>query len=466
MLIRFRVANFLSYDKEQEFCMIPGKATTHSERIIEENGIKLLNFTAIYGANASGKSNLVKAIDFAKKTILLGVKHIKSQSMYCKTNKKNREQDTKFEFEIKINNRNFAYGFFIRLSELKITGEWLFELFENDQKNIFSYYNYGETIIKDLNEEYFPDTLTEFKIYFNDILNMDKSLLLTEIIKKNKTNEDYAIFKDVFNWFVEKMIVVFPNSEIEPVSRLFDGNCKLNTLDLLDYFDTGITDYKKVKIDIEDVESSIPKDFSDSLNSEFNEKNAKLLKKEILTRIYAIKNRVVQLDYNHEKNKFTAQEILFCHGSNEEAVFPFGEESDGTKRVLQLLSLYNRLNDDIVIIVDELDRSLHPKMVHKFVETYLKLASEDKDKAQLIITTHESTLMNLKNLRRDEIWFVERDENYASKIYSLDEFKVRNDKDIQKAYLWGRYGAVPLFNEFEFLKMKFNKQPQSGEDDE
>ena len=107
-------------------------------------------------------------------------------------------------------------------------------------------------------------------------------------------------------------------------------------------------------------------------------------------------------------------------------------------------------DDDIAYVVDELERSLHPKLT----EHFLKLFSErHKDhKIQLLFTTHEAAIMDQELFRRDEIWFIERDGENNSKIYSLDRFKERYDKKLSKAYSEGRYGAIPVFNRFEFRK--------------
>ena len=136
------------------------------------------------------------------------------------------------------------------------------------------------------------------------------------------------------------------------------------------------------------------------------------------------------------------------HGTDESS-YEYGEESDGTRRLIELLDII--LNDDgeKVFIVDELDRSLHPQMTKKFVETFLKFSKNMN--TQLIITTHDSNLMDLTLLRRDEIWFAERDWDSTTSLYSLEKFKARYDTIAAKNYLSGRYGAVPVFKDFEYV---------------
>jgi AAA15 family ATPase/GTPase len=103
-------------------------------------------------------------------------------------------------------------------------------------------------------------------------------------------------------------------------------------------------------------------------------------------------------------------------------------------------------SEDSVYIIDEMERSLHPKLIERFIQLFDLLHSNQR--IQLIFTTHASTLMDQKLFRRDEIWFVERDKDSISTVYSLDRFKERYDKVLSKAYLEGRYGAIPVFNDF------------------
>ncbi len=130
--------------------------------------------------------------------------------------------------------------------------------------------------------------------------------------------------------------------------------------------------------------------------------------------------------------------------------FNFSEESDGTKRLFDLIDMLLTERPDTVFVVDELERSLHPKLTEHFLKLFME--AHDGVRMQLVFTTHEDTIMDQSLFRRDEIWFVERDADNASKIYSLDRFKERYDKKLSKAYLEGRYGAIPVFRQFSFRK--------------
>jgi hypothetical protein len=141
-----------------------------------------------------------------------------------------------------------------------------------------------------------------------------------------------------------------------------------------------------------------------------------------------------------ENGTLRFSEIGFAH---KETYFNYDEESDGTRRLLDLLSVLVTSEQGSVMIIDEIDRSLHPKLTLQFVKNYLELAKTKN--VQLVVTTHESLLLNLKLLRRDEIFFVEKDKEGASIIYPFDQFQEQFDAHLEHAYLNGRYGGVPFF---------------------
>jgi hypothetical protein len=137
-------------------------------------------------------------------------------------------------------------------------------------------------------------------------------------------------------------------------------------------------------------------------------------------------------------------------GQGQEVAFKLSDESDGTQRLLNLVpSLYYPRNAGAVFFIDEIDRSLHPKLVFDFLKFFLQ--SCEGAQRQILVTTHESNLLDLELLRRDEIWFAEKDPSAATRLYSLSDFKVRNDLEIRKHYLQGRFGAIPFLGSLERL---------------
>ena len=140
--------------------------------------------------------------------------------------------------------------------------------------------------------------------------------------------------------------------------------------------------------------------------------------------------------------------IDWLHHNKSFYEFGFDEESDGTRRLFDLMDMLLNKREDVLYVVDELERSLHPKLTERFLQLFMQL--HDEQRMQLLFTTHESSIMDQAIFRRDEIWFVERNAENASSIYSLDRFKERYDKVLSKAYLEGRYGAIPVFSTFDF----------------
>ena len=155
MLIRFRTSNFLSFDQEQELSMIAGNTKKKENHLIDENNLKLLKFSAIYGANASGKSNLFKAINFSKNIILGGIK-VNLANLYCRIKDSNKNKISSFEYEIKIDNRFYAYGFDLMLSKNSIQAEWLYELDKNKNKEVLIFNRRLNEDIN-INNEYFDN---------------------------------------------------------------------------------------------------------------------------------------------------------------------------------------------------------------------------------------------------------------------------------------------------------------------
>ena len=162
--------------------------------------------------------------------------------------------------------------------------------------------------------------------------------------------------------------------------------------------------------------------------------------------ILRIENCIYTINGEKESEDLDIKVIKIVHNFSS-VHFDTYEESDGTLRILELIDILLSDNNK-VFLIDELDRSLHPALSARFIKCFLDLL-ENKN-VQLIITTHESRLLTYNLLRRDEVWFAEKDENGASKLYSLEQFKedARFDRKIDKAYLDGRYGAVPVFIDF------------------
>jgi AAA15 family ATPase/GTPase len=438
MLIRFVVTNFLSFNEESEFNMIAGSFKTHKDHVYSSGKIDVLKAAVIYGANASGKSNLIKAIRFLQETVRDGGIAQPVDDKKFKLNKNNSKKPVSFEIEFSIRNKVYSYG--ISLNHLEVTEEWLYESgITAEDKLIFErkLTETGETTIR-MADKY---------------VKTQKEITLIEIIKENLLQKEKLLLglnnylkiddiKSVHDWFVTKLIVIFPGTEFSGILPLLLSSSELKRhYDLLlQSFDTGISQLSSAQIDFDKYEID-PKE--------------KLTRKEIETQM-----KTAPLMINNESNsviikengKLVVKKAISFHKDNLGNNVPFmiSEESDGTKRLLDFIpAFYNLLQQDFTYLIDEIDRSLHPSLLCAII---CKIMADQTTKGQLIFTSHESNLLDLNIFRQDEIWFVEKDNKLGdSKMYSLSEFKPRYDLNIRKGYLTGRFGAIPFLANLQDL---------------
>jgi uncharacterized protein len=443
MLIRFNVENFLSFDEKAEFSLIANKERRLPTHFVKGEGVNILKSSVIYGANASGKSNLVKAIDFSRKVITNGIEKLNPINCHFRLRKDNLNKPTIFNYEIKSGDKYYSYGFAALLNELKILEEWLYEIGNNKEKKIF------ERVINDLGKheieigiQLSSKAKKRFDVYKEDFQNSDSLLFLSEMNRKSIDDFPEVVgFIDVFNWFDKKLTVLKPDSKYAGLNFIGDDNEMSKTFNsFLSVFQTGINNVTSEEIDLEIFD--IPKKIKEDLTK--NIEKAKAIIFELSGITYSLKK--------NESNEYKIKKIGLEHLTDEgnSIVFDIEDESDGTQRLFDFIPAIHELSKtDSIFIIDELDRSLHSKLTYGIFELFLKLT--ENNESQLIATSHESLLLDLELLRRDEIWFVEKEKN-KSRLYSLDEFKVRNDKIVSKDYLLGRYGAIPIFKSFKNLK--------------
>jgi AAA15 family ATPase/GTPase len=447
LLLEFKVGNFLSFDEVQTFSMEAGKVRSKIDRVYLDGSFKLLKFMAIYGANASGKSNLVSAFDFAQTVIESGVPTSCSKC-YCRLKDDNKNKTSHFEFAIKIGNEKYVYGFDLLLSSASFVTEYLKQIrYGTTYKTIFfRNISTGEYKV----DSYFKnaDMNERLKIYAEDV-KKDSSILFLRLMNQNKdslyaNDSDIKIYKLVYNWFKYKLSVNYPDRPITNYSYLMDSESVNQIGKLLSSFGTGVSEFVIADVALEKVTANVPKDLMQDIIDNLNEQN-KFYKEKDISNTPAVMIRsgdnsmfIIELEDDNTKCKT----LEFKH-ERTSAVFSLEEESDGTIRLLDLIEVLLSKDSERIYIIDEINRRFHPLLTYKFIEEYLKLALTRN--IQLIVTTHESKLMDFDLLRKDEIGFIDKDENGRSTIFSLDTFSERFDKKICKAYLEGNYGAIPRF---------------------
>ncbi len=451
MLMRFSVSNFLSFGYKineagetvpTEYHLYAGRSEQHKERVLNYRERRVLKFSSIYGANASGKTNLIRAIDTGKRIVLNTMEKAPLGDKYCRNSRSNADKPTLFEYEFTIGDRCFAYGFTVRLKDNTVLSEWLYEMKSAEEHVIF------ERLVEEdryyFDEEMFcsKESREQFQFFLKDSNRINTTLLLYEIKRRDLEEDDFRIFNKVFDWFKYKLVVIYPETKIGASYFLFGSDNK-NLVSILKYLDTGITGYGMRKIN----EAAFKEYFPDESLAERFLRRSDDDKKDNFKSILKFGKTLFELEYD-ETGAREISKLMFLHGADE-GQYEYGEESDGTKRLIELLDVILNQGEDKVFVIDELNRSLHPQMTIKFVETFLKFSEEKM--TQLIVTTHESNLMDLNILRRDEIWFAEKEKNNDTSLYTLEKFKIRYDKVVAKDYLAGRYGAVPVFQDFEYV---------------
>lgn len=445
MIIRVVVENFLSIKERVELLMTPGKGQIHSNHIMttgKRNDFKLLRSAVLFGANASGKSNIIKAISFAKKLALENPKNDVINYERFKLNEETyNNKPSRIEIEFKHNSGQcYAYGFIF--DNTKIHEEWLYKISRKSENDVLVF-NRKENDFE-VNDKIFKQNNNGEKnlIFTLKTLVKDNQLFVSYINNQKKESFDNT-FIDVLNviaWFSNTLQIVFPNTRVKgiEINLMKNKEIKEMFIDYLNQFNLGINDICFEKKELSKAKD-IPEKLKQALLDNQQKDNYGMIQ---------INEKFLYI-ISYEKDKLMISKLVFIHknNKNKDVVFNLEEESDGTNRIIELIPMINDLvNNEKVYLIDEIERSLHAKMVYSIFEMFFA----SKTNNQLIAATHETQLLTQLLLRKDEIWFVSKNEEGETKLYSLEKFKVRFDKEIRKDYLLGLFGATPKFNNRTF----------------
>lgn len=411
MLIQFSLTNFLSFRDEVILSLSTNKDNSHKENLLFYKNERILPSVAIYGANAAGKSNLHKAMRAAIRMIRSSNNLQIDQPLLITPfllDENSRNNKTKFEFIYVYNGIKYEYGFV--LDTQYVWEEYLYEYRSSKPSMIFERSN--------INTYRFT---SKSKPQLSKIVDKNTS---NKLFLATATSWNSDLTKDAYMWF-SNMVDTYDSQNLEELMfKEFEKNDdSLNEfiLHLLQKADINITNfnYEKNKQDA----NQILMDIEDFINLRF--KDSGILKQpKIMTSHQVIEN-----------------------GKKQEYELNYFDESNGTKRLFTYGPvLKNALENGKTIIIDEIDNALHPAMTKSLIEMFQN-PNINKKSAQLIFNTHEISLLDLNLFRRDQIYFVEKDNKTGvSDLYSLDDFSPRKSENIQKGYLQGRYGAMPVVN--------------------
>ena len=442
MLVQFIVDNYLSFGTRQEFSMFSGKSRNHQERVKTINNKGLLKFAAIFGTNASGKSNVTKAMSFMDRAVEDGGIPSGNGNKYCRTVESNRDRASYFEVILMDEGVFYSYGFEVLLSKGAFASEWLIKLGPNGEEfPIFVRDLLGNKT--EIGEQFSAVSTKRLQMYAED-MQEDSSVLLLTGMNTNKTAlykdfADLSVLQVVYQWFTKKFIASGPNIPVTSGSTYFVEQKLKDVSALLQSFDTDIVEIVHDLVNPSETSSFIQRQinlFENRANKILSQENPP----KSLSLLVRDEQNIVSLSKDADSEELKIKKIYFRHSDGQ--AFSIDEESDGTIRIMDLAEIL-LTTESRVFVVDELDRCLHPQVTYEFVSKFLEHAVEYD--IQLLVTSHESRLLDFGLLRRDEIWFVEKRKG-ESKLYSLEEFNERNDRKIDRAYLDGRYGGVPIFS--------------------
>ncbi len=416
MLLEFRVKNFKSIRDEVVFSLNASKDSTLEKTHTLQTGIKLIPnvvcSAAIYGANASGKSNLLEAIKYMRGVVnesaslqigqTFNVKNFALDSLKC---------NEPTEFEITFINEGIRYQYGFALSTERIVEEWLYEYKTSKPTHLFSR-RYDNELKEDLFD--LGSGLKGQKAVWQKATK-ENSLYLSTAVQLNSEQ-----LKPVFIWITQN-IIYFGNAGLLPINKTVDmvndGQYKHDIINFLSTADICIDD-----ITVKEVEAITHEfKFNDSTNeAEANRKKV---------------NRLLP-EFHHVTE----------HGS---AIFDLNEESTGTQRLFALAGpILNILKEGKILIFDELDSSLHTLLAKKIVEMFHEPELNTKG-SQLIFSTHDTELLRNNLLRRDQVWFIDKNSSQVTNLYPLTDFSPRKSEDLESGYLIGRYGAIPFIENFK-----------------
>lgn len=442
MLLSFKVANYLSFDTPVTFDMTAAKDAQHSTRVARENhtGERILQAAAVFGGNAAGKSNLCKALTFARNLIVSGTKAdgTINRSPF-KLRGSAASLPSEFEFKILVGEagEEQIYKYTLMLSSREVLFESLIQIRSASEKTLYTRNATGGEHSFTLDWSKRRECSDEDRQFAKFVARGTRrnQPFLTEAADRN-----LKYFKPVMAWFREQLMILEPEAEYLSLETLDENRQELRdyVASMLSRADTGIVAVAAEPVPIES--TGLPTVFREQLMTTLKEGGTGMLLRSVQGQRFSI--YLLHGELKAAKVKLYRKSV----DSDIRVPFDVSEESDGTMRMFDLSPLFH----DLVVkgarrtyIVDELDRSMHTALTKNLLEYYLQSRST-QSRGQLIVTLHDTELLSQKLFRRDELWIAERDACGATRLTRVsNQKKLRHDKDLRKGYLEGDVAGLP-----------------------
>jgi AAA domain, putative AbiEii toxin, Type IV TA system len=422
MLLRFAVSNHLSIKDTQELSFIKSALKGPEEGLLSTPALpkdKVLPAAIIYGPNASGKSNLIDALKFMRSAVLSSQREWAPDGWIPRQpfvlSKECISGPSRYEADFDIDGIRYNYGF--ACTSTQFVEEWLYSSPAGRQRMMFD--RTGPN----------PDNV-EFGSSFTGPKQVIAQLMRPNSLFLSAAAQNNHVFSKILAAAFEHICLRTDLDAPPATLQFFLREGKLNTRiqSFLARIGTGITNHRRTETDRPDERSRLLRSVFGGLLDEMDDKRSDDDRKSFFDLI----NKEVKIEFAHQTE------------DGEEVFLGSERESAGTRRLIPLLSeAMEALDNGSVCVIDEIDASLHTQVCEAIIALFTNPETNPKG-AQIIATTHDTNLLNAPNLRRDELWLVEKSPGGASELYSLADVKARDTDNLERGYLQGRYGAVPF----------------------
>ena len=443
MIVSFSVENFRSFHAQATLSLIASNqlAGEHGNHAVAVSGTsaRVLRTAVIYGANGAGKSNLFKALDYLRSLALPVYRDRESTGREAFRFGGTQDDPSSFDLQFIANGK--VYRYVVKVDDRQVLEEWLAEDSDNGERAIFQRGRERDVVLGSHVGEY--PRLAALATVGAPPTQSFLSAVAAAALPADDIGPDLT---SAIDWFASVLNLIPPG--LSPMPLWFKLNEDPTLLDFAsDFLRSSSTGVDRLEI----IKSEISRE---ELSNFVGEQRAIQLVQEAesgrrrFVRALRVDGDVWIEVFGSDGFRLVRFQAAHKTQDGDTVNLDLDDESDGTRRLLDLLpALHQMQTQGGVYFVDEIDRSMHPILARRLLEFFL--ASCGESAGQMILTTHESSLLDLDLLRRDEIWFAEKDHEQATRLYSLADFKVRNDLEIRKHYLQGRFGAIPFLGSLD-----------------
>lgn len=453
MLVSLSISNFRSFRAEQTFSLVASKrvAGAHEDHAvpIPDSDERVLRAAVIYGANGAGKSNLLKALRFIKRFAL---------DTRPKSSGTGRDpfrlvdgdsKPSSFDLQFIAGDKLYRFGFTV--DDDQVIDECLLHVIGGRERRLYNRTTDAHGSVKIESDFKRVGERLHALTTVGGPSNQSFLATITSTLDAPDVGPD---LRAVITWFARDLDLIEPHSSFSTLGGLLkeDAGFLKFAASFLKSASTGVDGLHTVRTEVseEELRSLFPEPQLSKILADADDDGGSIGIRDGYE-IY------IEKSDSHRAYRLGI-EALHDHNGGPPIPLALKEESDGTQRLLHLLPALHYLQfGSAVYFIDEIDRSMHPALIFKFVEYFLRACNSGQK--QLIFTTHEANLLDLSLLRRDEIWFAEKNRDGATHLFSLTDFKVRKDLEVRKNYLEGRFGAIPFLGDLDRLIEKSNEGP-------